>query len=261
DDRRKRSRDDGRIQGSQQHRQQQTAEDDENLTVGEGLVGDRLWGSGGGEGDGTRTAGGYQQPVSSSQPPANSYQPQASSWSPAAGSWLLQVGCSSPARPTHLSPRVCRSSVPHATLRRIALRTPSKGPGMELIILLVIVLAIAFIVMSMYNRLVSLRNRFKNAFAQIDVQLKRRYELIPNLVETAKGYMKHERETLDAVITARNTAMSAERKVAADPSDAAAMQGLIGAEQGLGAAMTRFFALSEAYPDLKADAHMRQLSE
>jgi len=132
---------------------------------------------------------------------------------------------------------------------------------MELIILLVIVLAIAFIVMSMYNRLVSLRNRFKNAFAQIDVQLKRRYELIPNLVETAKGYMKHERETLDAVITARNTAMSAERKVAADPSDAAAMQGLIGAEQGLGAAMTRFFALSEAYPDLKADANMRQLSE
>lgn len=132
---------------------------------------------------------------------------------------------------------------------------------MELIILLVIVLAIVFVVMSMYNRLVTLRNRFKNAFAQIDVQLKRRYELIPNLVETAKGYMKHERETLDAVITARNAAASAEQRVAGDPSDAAAMQGLIGAERGLQGAMTRFFALSEAYPDLKADANMRQLSE
>src|SRR5690606_33624624 len=100
DNRRKRSRDDGRIQRSQQHRQQQTAEDDENLTVGESLLGDRLWGIGGGEGDGTRTAGGYQQPVSSGQLPANAF-----GWSPAAGSWLLQVGCSSPAPPTHLSPR------------------------------------------------------------------------------------------------------------------------------------------------------------
>ncbi|HLV25782.1 MAG TPA: LemA family protein [Gemmatimonadales bacterium] len=132
---------------------------------------------------------------------------------------------------------------------------------MELIILLVVVLAIGFFVVSLYNRLVSLRNRFKNAFAQIDVQLKRRYELIPNLVETAKAYMSHERETLEAVIAARNSAMSAEQKVAGDPSDAAAMQGLINAERGLAGAMTRFFALSEAYPELKADANMRQLSE
>jgi LemA protein len=132
---------------------------------------------------------------------------------------------------------------------------------MSLIILLVVVVALGMFVMSMYNRLVSLRNRFKNAFAQIDVQLKRRYELIPNLVETAKAYMKHERETLEAVIAARNAAMSAEQKVAGDPSDAAAMQGLIGAERGLASAMTRFFALSESYPELKADANMRQLSE
>jgi LemA protein len=132
---------------------------------------------------------------------------------------------------------------------------------MSLIILLVVVVALGLFVMSMYNRLVSLRNRFKNAFAQIDVQLKRRYELIPNLVETAKAYMKHERETLEAVITARNAAMSAEQKVAGDPSDAVAMQGLIGAERGLASAMTRFFALSESYPELKADANMRQLSE
>lgn len=132
---------------------------------------------------------------------------------------------------------------------------------MELIILLVVVVAIGFFVVSLYNRLVSLRNRFKNAFAQIDVQLKRRYELIPNLVETAKAYMGHERETLEAVIAARNAAMTAEQKVAGDPSDAAAMQGLIGAERGLAGAMTRFFALSESYPDLKADANMRQLSE
>lgn len=132
---------------------------------------------------------------------------------------------------------------------------------MSLIILLVVVVALGLFVMSMYNRLVSLRNRFKNAFAQIDVQLKRRYELIPNLVETAKAYMKHERETLEAVIAARNAAMSAEQKVAGDPSDAAAMQGLIGAERGLASAMTRFFALSESYPELKADANMRQLSE
>ena len=132
---------------------------------------------------------------------------------------------------------------------------------MSLIILLVVVVALGMFVMSMYNRLVSLRNRFKNAFAQIDVQLKRRYELIPNLVETAKAYMKHERETLEAVIAARNAARSAEQKVAGDPSDAAAMQGLIGAERGLASAMTRFFALSESYPELKADANMRQLSE
>jgi LemA protein len=132
---------------------------------------------------------------------------------------------------------------------------------MTLIVIVVVLVLIALFVMSVYNRLVSLRNRFKNAFAQIDVQLKRRYDLIPNLVETAKGYMKHERETLEAVIAARNAAASAEQQVAGDPTDVVAMQGLINAERGLAGAMTRFFALAEAYPDLKADANMRQLSE
>ena len=132
---------------------------------------------------------------------------------------------------------------------------------MGMIVFLVAVLAIGVFVVSIYNRLVSLRNRFKNAFAQIDVQLTRRYDLIPNLVETAKAYMKHERETLDAVITARNAASRAEKDVAGNPADAAAMQGLIGAERNLTGAMTRFFALAESYPELKADANMRQLSE
>ncbi|HEX6250039.1 MAG TPA: LemA family protein [Gemmatimonadaceae bacterium] len=132
---------------------------------------------------------------------------------------------------------------------------------MELIIILVVLLLLVGFVVSLYNRLVSGRNRFKNAFAQIDVQLKRRYDLIPNLVETAKAYMKHERETLDAVIRARNSAAQAEKLVAGDPTDAAAMQALAGAERGLTGALTRFFALSESYPDLKADANMRQLSE
>jgi len=129
------------------------------------------------------------------------------------------------------------------------------------IVALVIVVALALFVMSLYNRLVTHRNRFKNAFAQIDVQLKRRYDLIPNLVETAKAYMKHERDTLEAVIAARNAAASAEKQVAGDPTDAAAMQALVSAERGLAGTMTRFFALAEAYPDLKADANMRQLTE
>jgi LemA protein len=132
---------------------------------------------------------------------------------------------------------------------------------MTLIVILVIVVVIALFIMSLYNRLVNLRNRFRNAFAQIDVQLRRRYDLIPNLVETAKAYMKHERDTLEAVIAARNSAATAERQVAGDPTNAVAMQGLISAEKGLAGAMTRFFALAEAYPDLKADANMRQLSE
>ena len=132
---------------------------------------------------------------------------------------------------------------------------------MGLIITLVIVAALVFFVVSMYNRLVTLRNRFKNAFAQIDVQLKRRYDLIPNIVETAKAYMSHERETLEAVVAARNSAVQAEQRVAGDPTDVAAMQQLSGAERGLAGAMTRFFALSEAYPDLKADTNMRQLTE
>jgi LemA protein len=112
-----------------------------------------------------------------------------------------------------------------------------------------------------YNRLVSLRNRFKNAFSQIDVQLKRRYDLIPNLVETVKGYMKHEKGTLEAVIAARNQARSSAQQAAADPGDPAAMQALTAAEQTLTGSLGRLFALSEAYPDLKASANMQQLQE
>lgn len=114
---------------------------------------------------------------------------------------------------------------------------------------------------AIYNRLVTLRNQFKNAFAQIDVQLKRRYDLIPNLVETAKAYLAHERETLEAVIAARNQAAGAIKLAAADPGNAQAMAGLAGAEATLGGALGRLFALAEAYPDLKANQTMMQLSE
>lgn len=112
-----------------------------------------------------------------------------------------------------------------------------------------------------YNGLVALRNRFKNAFAQIDVQLKRRYDLIPNLVETAKGYMQHERQTLEAVIAARNQAASAGQKAAANPGDPTAMQQLSGAEGALTGALGRLFAVAEAYPDLKANQNMLALQE
>lgn len=112
-----------------------------------------------------------------------------------------------------------------------------------------------------YNGLVALRNRFKNAFAQIDVQLKRRYDLIPNLVETAKGYMQHERQTLEAVIQARNQAVAAGQKAAANPGDPAAMQQLSGAEGALTGALGRLFAVAEAYPDLKANQNMLALQE
>ncbi|MCU6434952.1 LemA family protein [Undibacterium sp. Jales W-56] len=130
-----------------------------------------------------------------------------------------------------------------------------------LIVLLVIIAVVAFWAVGAYNRLVSLRNRFKNSFAQIDVQLKRRYDLIPNLVETAKGYMKHERETLEAVIAARNQAVTANTKAGSDPSDAAAVQQLAAAEGTLTASLGKMFALSEAYPDLKANENMMQLTE
>ena len=127
--------------------------------------------------------------------------------------------------------------------------------------LLIILAALAFFAITIYNRLVAGRNRYKNAFAQIDVQLTRRYDLIPNLVETAKGYMKHERETLEAVINARNTAVSGLKAASADPTDPEAMKRLAAAEQGLSGALGRLFALSEAYPDLKANENMMQLSE
>ena len=126
------------------------------------------------------------------------------------------------------------------------------------IILIIIAGAVLFAI-SIYNRLVAGRNRFKNAFAQIDVQLTRRHDLIPNLVETAKGYMKHERETLESVINARNIAVSGLKAAAADPTDPEAMKKLAEAEQGLSGALGRLFALSEAYPDLKANENMMQL--
>ncbi|HMO01554.1 MAG TPA: LemA family protein [Oligoflexia bacterium] len=124
-----------------------------------------------------------------------------------------------------------------------------------------IIFFIAVFVAGIYNRLVSLRNRVKNAFAQIDVQLKRRYDLIPNLVETAKGYIKHERETLEAVIQARAQAVSSNQLAAANPADAGAMHSLMKSENALSQTLGRLFALSENYPDLKANATINQLME
>ena len=128
-------------------------------------------------------------------------------------------------------------------------------------IILAILAALALFAITIYNRLVAGRNRFKNAFAQIDVQLTRRHDLIPNLVETAKGYLKHERETLEAVIRARNEAQKVEQVASGNPGDPAAMKNLANAEQQLGGALSRLFALSEAYPDLKANQNMMQLQE
>ncbi len=132
---------------------------------------------------------------------------------------------------------------------------------MGFLIFIAIVAVLVFWAIGAYNRLVELRNRFKNAFAQIDVQLKRRYDLIPNLVETAKAYMKHERETLEAVIRARNSAMTANVAAATDPGNAAAITGLAAAEGALSGALGKLFALAEAYPDLKANQNMMQLTE
>lgn len=133
------------------------------------------------------------------------------------------------------------------------------------IILVILAVAVPVIlvifVIGLYNGLVQLRNRYKNAFAQIDVQLKRRHDLIPNLVETAKAFMKHERETLEAVIQARNQAESARQRAGANLGDAAAMQGLAQAENGLGGVMGKLFALSESYPELRSNQNMLQLQE
>jgi LemA protein len=129
------------------------------------------------------------------------------------------------------------------------------------IVVLVIIAVVVFWAVGAYNRLISLRNKFRNAFAQIDVQLKRRYDLIPNLVETAKAYMKHERETLENVIKARNSAVTANAAASADPGSASAIQGLVAAEGALSGALSRLFALAEAYPDLKANQNMMQLTE
>lgn len=129
------------------------------------------------------------------------------------------------------------------------------------LIFLAIIVAVGFWLIGMYNGLVTARNGFKNAFAQIDVQLNRRHDLIPNLVAIAKQYMAHERDTLEAVINARNGAVSAQQAASANPGDAAAMQKLSGAENALGQTLGRLFALSEGYPDLKANQTMMQLSE
>jgi LemA protein len=129
------------------------------------------------------------------------------------------------------------------------------------IIALVILVGVVWYAISIYNNLVSSRNRVGNAFSQIDVQLTRRYDLIPNLVEAVKGYMGHERGTLEAVIEARNAAQAGLKKAAADPSDAAAIQGLAAAEATLSGTLNRLFALAEAYPDLKANQNMLALQE
>ena len=127
--------------------------------------------------------------------------------------------------------------------------------------LVLVVLIVGGMVVGVYNKLVTLRNRFKNAYAQIDVQLKRSYDLIPNLVETAKGYIKHERETLEAVTQARNIAYAASKAAATNPGDASAMKNLTAAETGLAGTLSRLMMVSEAYPDLKANQNMMQLTE
>jgi LemA protein len=130
-----------------------------------------------------------------------------------------------------------------------------------LIIFAVVVVGLIAFVIGGYNKLVTMRNRYKNAYAQIDVQLKRRYDLIPNLVETAKGYIKHERETLENVTKARNIAYTASQAAASNPGDSGAMKNLVSAESGLAGTLSRLMMVSEQYPDLKANQNMMQLTE
>jgi LemA protein len=135
------------------------------------------------------------------------------------------------------------------------------GVVIFLLVLISVIVVVAMMVIGIYNRLVALKNRYENGFAQIEVQLKRRHDLIPNLVETVKGYMSHERETLEAVIQARNQAVGGLEQAAGKPGDPGAMKALGGAEGALSGAMGRLLALSEAYPDLKASENMKQLTE
>jgi LemA protein len=130
-----------------------------------------------------------------------------------------------------------------------------------LLVGVVLIVIVAAMVIGVYNKLVTLRNRYKNAYAQIDVQLKRRYDLIPNLVEIAKGYIKHERETLENVTKARNIAYAASQAAAANPGDSGAVKNLIAAESGLAGTLSRLMVVSEQYPDLKANQNMMQLTE
>lgn len=132
---------------------------------------------------------------------------------------------------------------------------------MTLVVVLVILLAIVFWLINMYNNLVNLRNRVRNGFSQIDVQLTRRYDLIPNLIEAVKGYMSHERGTLEAVVNARNSAVAGLKQAAADPANAQAIKALAAADATLGGTLGRLFALAEAYPDLKASQNMMQFQE
>jgi LemA protein len=134
------------------------------------------------------------------------------------------------------------------------------GLIVAIVVLVVVIVVVGFII-GVYNKLVTMRNRYKNAYAQIDVQLKRRYDLIPNLVETAKGYIKHERETLEAVTAARNIAYAASKIAAANPGDSSAIKNLSSAETGLGGTLSRLMMVSEQYPDLKANQNMMQLTE
>ena len=135
------------------------------------------------------------------------------------------------------------------------------GLIIAIVVLVVVLLSLVGFIVSVYNKLVTMRNRYKNAYAQIDVQLKRRYDLIPNLVEIAKGYIKHERETLENVTKARNIAYVASQAAAANPGDAGTMKNLVSAESGLAGTLSRLMMVSESYPDLKANQNMMQLTE